>query len=65
MTNFINFWTVLGTIFLLGIVSMFVPFIPQRPRRTKPSDGLRMTPEIEKARKNEKKRVEELKKGRG
>lgn len=52
-------------LFALLVCFLCAPILNPRPRRTKPADGYRMTPEIEKARQIDKTRVDKLKDERG
>jgi len=61
----INFWTVSGTVICFVLVLLWMPVLPRRKTVDRDHQGLKLTPEIKKAREIDRKRVRELQDGRG
>lgn len=61
----INFWTIMGTAVCFALAALWVPAFPKIKRADRDDKGLVLTPEIKKARETDRKRVKDLKDGRG
>jgi hypothetical protein len=61
----INFWTIMGTAICFSLALLWLPVLPKRKRIPRDERGLKLTPEVEKAREIDRNRVKEIKDGRG